>query len=234
MSMNEIAENVARVRGEIAEAAQSAGRAPSEILLVAASKLNDAGRVRAAILAGVDAVGENRVQEMTQKRTEGAYTGAPLHFIGHLQSNKVKNVVGAVELIESAGSAELLARIGARAAELGITQRVLVEVNIGEEFEKSGIPPGALPETLEKASAITGISVLGLMAVPPAREAESEQRRFFDAMMKLFVDMRDKKYDNINMRYISMGMSDSFRAAIRSGANMVRVGSAIFGARRYT
>ncbi|MDR0839745.1 MAG: YggS family pyridoxal phosphate-dependent enzyme [Oscillospiraceae bacterium] len=231
--MSAIAENVRAVREQIAQAAKISGRGAGEITLVAASKMNDAGRVREAIAAGVDAVGENRVQELLQKRAEGAYEGTSLHFIGHLQTNKVRDVVGVCDLIESAGSARLLEEIGRRAVALGLTQDVLIEVNIGKEKGKSGVFPEELAETLEKIGEISGVSALGLMAVPPILGPERENRRFFDDMMKLFIDIQGKKYDNVSMQYLSMGMSDSFREAIEAGANMVRVGSAIFGERRY-
>jgi pyridoxal phosphate enzyme (YggS family) len=225
-----IADNVKRVRDLIAEAAVKSGRSPGEITLVAASKMNTAERVREAILAGVDAVGENRVQEMLDKNSNGAYQGAPLHFIGHLQTNKVKAVVGICQLIESADSAGLLGLIDKRAATLGIKQEILIEVNIGREENKSGVLKENLEELLIYAGALPGISVQGLMAIPPALGG---QFNYFDEMYKLFVDIRAKKYDNISMNFLSMGMSDSFTEAIAAGSNMVRVGSAIFGARQY-
>ncbi|MDR2420711.1 MAG: YggS family pyridoxal phosphate-dependent enzyme [Oscillospiraceae bacterium] len=227
------AENVRRVRELIASAARAAGRAAEDITLVAAAKQNGAASVREAIAAGVDAVGENRVQEMTEKLLAGAYEGAPLHFIGHLQTNKVRFVVGACALIESADSPRLVEEIGKRAVSLGIAQDILLEVNIGREPGKSGVLPENLTETLEKAASTRGIFVRGLMAVPPALAQNKGNRRFFDDMMKLFVDIRGKTYDNVDMRYLSMGMSDSFREAVLSGANMVRIGSAIFGLRKY-
>ena len=136
-----IAENIAQVRANIAAAAGAAGRKPEDILLVGASKMNDAAACREAIAAGIDALGENRVQEMTGKLAESAYDGAPLHFIGHLQRNKVKQVVGKAELIQSVGSLELLEEIEKTAARLEMVQDVLLEVNIGEEAAKSGFFP---------------------------------------------------------------------------------------------
>ncbi|MDR1065570.1 MAG: YggS family pyridoxal phosphate-dependent enzyme [Oscillospiraceae bacterium] len=231
--MNTISENVMIVREMIAGAARASGRAPEDITLVAAAKQNPAERVREAIAAGVDAVGENRAQEMTEKLRAGAYDGAPLHFIGRLQTNKVRYVVGACALIESADSLKLLEEIGKRAVSLGITQEILLEVNIGREPGKSGVLPENLEETLEKAASTRGIFTRGLMSVPPVSAQNNGNSRFFDDMMKLFVDIQGKKYDNVDMRFLSMGMSDSFREAILSGANMVRVGGAIFGARTY-
>ncbi|MDR0446296.1 MAG: YggS family pyridoxal phosphate-dependent enzyme [Oscillospiraceae bacterium] len=231
--MGTIAENIKIVREMIADAAAAAGRAPGDITLVAAAKQNSAARVREAIAAGVDAVGENRAQEMTEKLGEGAYNGAPLHFIGRLQTNKARAVVGACALIESADSEKLLREIGKRAVSLDITQEVLIEINIGREAGKGGIMPEKLTETLENAASITGVKIRGLMAIPPILTQNKGNRRFFDEMLNLFVDIQGKKYDNADMRFLSMGMSDSFREAIRSGANMVRIGSAIFGERNY-
>ncbi|MDR2421662.1 MAG: YggS family pyridoxal phosphate-dependent enzyme [Oscillospiraceae bacterium] len=226
-----IADNVKRVRAEIAEAAAKSGRGPKDITLVAAAKQNAAESVREAVLAGVDAVGENRAQELAEKSSQGAYEGAPVHFIGHLQTNKVGAVVGRCSLIESVDSLRLLESVSRRARLLGIRQDVLLEVNIGGESSKSGVLPGELDPLLEFAAAESGLRVLGLMAIPPVFAPNGSSRYFFDEMYRLFVDMRGKKYDNVDMRLLSMGMSSSFIDAIHSGSNMVRVGTAIFGGR---
>ena len=231
--MSSITENVARVRAEIAAAALAAGREPQEILLVAATKMNDADRVREAIAAGVDICGENRVQEMLEKQAQGAYEGAPLHFIGHLQKNKVKQVVGLASLIHGVDSLALLEVISREAEKKGLRQDVLLEVNIGAEASKSGFAPEEIPAALEAAAAFGGIFVRGLMAIPPICRSPDENRPFFLAMRKLFVDNGRKKYDNVSMDFLSMGMSGDYPAAIACGANMVRVGTAIFGARNY-
>ena len=223
-----IAENVAAIRARIDAAAQ--GR---RVLLVAASKMNDAAAVREAIAAGVDACGEHRVQELREKHAQGAYAGAPLHFIGHLQKNKVKYLVGTADLIESVDSVELLRMIDARARKLGVTQDVLLEVNIGGEAAKSGFEPSALPEALEISGEFSSLKVRGLMAIPPVAEASGASRPYFARMRELFIDIGAKKYDNVSMDFLSMGMSGDFEDAIREGANVVRVGSAIFGPRNY-
>ena len=222
-----IGDNVRAVRESIARAAEKAGRDPSEILLVAATKMNGAERVREAVAAGVDACGENRVQELVEKNAQGAYAGAPLHFIGHLQKNKVNKLVGVCDLIQSVDSPELIAAIGRRAVLLGVTQNILLEVNIAGEAQKSGVAPEDL------AAETAGISVQGLMTVPPICEKTEEIRGFFDRMYRLYVDIRAKKRDNVTMRFLSMGMSADYVEAIAAGANMVRVGSAIFGERDY-
>ena len=163
-----IGENVARIRAQIAEAALAAGRDPAEITLVAASKMNDAARVREAIAAGVDACGENRVQEMLEKQAQGAYEGAPLHFIGHLQKNKVRQVVGLASLIHGADSVALLEAVDRCAEKRGLTQDLLLEINIGGEASKSGFAPEELPGALAAAAALPHIRVRGLMCIPPA------------------------------------------------------------------
>ena len=226
-----ISDNIKRIRDSIAAAADISGRCAGDITLVAAAKTQPADHIRQAIAAGVDAVGENRVQEMTDKNAQKAYLGAPLHFIGHLQTNKVAKVVGICDLIESVSSPALMELIGKRAVSMEMTQNVLIEVNIGREPQKSGILPEQIADVLELASKTKGVNVLGLMAIPPIYEKNENNCYFFDAMMNLFVDIGGKKYDNVLMKFLSMGMSDSYIEAIRAGSNMVRIGSAIFGAR---
>ncbi|MBP3508594.1 YggS family pyridoxal phosphate-dependent enzyme [Oscillibacter sp.] len=228
-----IAENIARVREEIASAAKEAGRDPGEITLVGASKMNDAAACREAIAAGIDALGENRVQEMTQKLGENAYDGAPLHFIGHLQRNKVKQVVGHVSLIQSVGSLELLDEIEKVAANKGLVQDILLEVNVGGEEAKSGFAPADTEAAAEAAASRSHVRVLGLMTIPPADADRDTNMRYFEEVRALYVDINRKMFHN-GFKYLSMGMSGDFADAIRCGANMVRVGTAIFGARHYT
>ena len=228
-----IAENIARVREEIAAAAKEAGRDPGEITLVGASKMNDAAACREAIAAGIDALGENRVQEMTQKLSENAYDGAPLHFIGHLQRNKVKQVVGKVALIQSVGSLELLDEIEKVADNRGLVQDILLEVNVGGEEAKSGFAPADTEAAAEAALSRSHVRVLGLMTIPPADADRDTNMRYFEEVRALYVDIDRKLFHN-NFKYLSMGMSGDFADAIRCGANMVRVGTAIFGARNYT
>ena len=228
-----IAENVARVRANIERAAREAGRDPSEIMLVGASKMNDANACREAIAAGVDALGENRVQEMTRKLAERAYDGAPLHFIGHLQRNKVKQVFGQVDLIESVGSHELLVAIDAQAEKLGIVQPILLEINIGGEEAKSGFAPEALSAAAEHALALTNVQLRGLMCIPPVAEEEHGSLPYFEKVRALYVDINKKLYHN-KLDLLSMGMSGDYEDAVRCGATLVRVGTAIFGTRNYS
>lgn len=222
-----IAENIAKIRANIAAVTQQ------PVILVAATKMNDAERVREAIAAGVDACGENKVQEFLEKDALEAYSGCPRHFIGHLQRNKVNKIVGRVDLIQSVDSAELLRLIDRRAQSLGIVQDILIEISIAGEEQKSGIAPEELPSLLACAAQCPGLRVRGLMCVPPVQENDGENRLYFARMRQLFIDNSTKKYDNVFMDFLSMGMTDDYLDAISEGANMVRIGSAIFGARNY-
>ena len=228
-----IAENVAQIKADMAKAAIKAGRDPKDILLCAATKMNDAENVRQAIAAGVDCCGENRVQELTQKLKENAYEGAPVHFIGHLQTNKVKQVVGKVSLIHSIDSLRLLEAVNREAARQGICQDILLEINIGAEESKSGFDAEALPDVLSKIGSFENIHVRGLMAIPPICQNSTDNHKFFQKMCNLSVDITAKKYDNVSVEILSMGMSDDFEDAIACGSTMIRVGTAIFGARGY-
>lgn len=228
-----IAENLAVVRANIDRAARAAGREPGEILLIGATKMNDAARVREAVAAGLPCCGENRVQELLEKDGQGAYEGARLHFIGTLQRNKVKYLVGRVELIHSVDSLELMREIDRQAQKHGLVQDILLEINTGLEASKSGFEAERLPEMLTAAGDFPGLRVRGLMTIPPLCRDGKENLPYFRLVQKLFVDNARKKYDNVSMDFMSMGMSGDYEAAIACGANMVRVGTAIFGARQY-
>ena len=228
-----IAENIAEIRARIDAAARETGRTGADITLVGASKMNDAAACREAIAAGIDVLGENRVQEMTAKLADNAYDGAPLHFIGHLQRNKVRQVVGKAALIQSVGSEALLQEIEKEAAKQGLVQDILLEVNIGGEEAKSGFAPGELEAAAALAKTLSHIRVRGVMTIPPADATREENMVYFRKVQALYVDINTKMYNN-KMEYISMGMSGDFEDAIRCGSNMVRVGTAIFGQRNYT
>lgn len=228
-----IRENVAMIREKMDAAARAAGREPREVLLCAATKMNDAARVREAVAAGVDLCGENRVQELTQKLGEHAYDGVPVHFIGHLQTNKVRQVVGKVALIQSVDRMELLACIEKEAARQGLVQDILLEVNVGHEESKSGFDPDAMDEILDKLEAFPHCRVRGLMAIPPISEKKGDNCRFFEKIQRLSVDIAAKNKHNISMEILSMGMTDDFEDAIACGSTMIRVGTGIFGPRHY-
>ena len=228
-----ITENVARVRAEIEAAAIAAGRDPKSIQLCAATKMNDAEAVREAIRAGVDCCGENRVQELTAKLAENAYQGAPVHFIGHLQTNKVKQVVGKVDLIQSVDSLRLLEAIDREASRQGIRQDILLEINIGREATKTGFREEEIFPLVEKMGSFPNVCMRGLMAIPPICQESGGNLKFFQKMFHLYVDIRAKKYDNVKVDCLSMGMSEDYPDAIQCGSTMIRVGTAIFGARDY-
>ena len=228
-----IKENIESIRKQIQQAALVCGRNPAQITLCAATKMNDAAAVRQAVAAGVDCCGENRVQELVQKLAEDAYAGAPVHFIGHLQTNKVRQVVGKVALIQSVDSERLLDAIQKEAHRLNIVQDILLEVNIGQEESKSGFTAAEIPKICEKMTGYPNIRVKGLMAIPPISQNSCKNRKFFQEMYNLSVDITAKKYDNVLVDILSMGMSDDFTDAIACGSTMIRIGTGIFGPRNY-
>ncbi len=229
----ELQDRIHSVQERVAQAAVRAGRNPDDITLVAASKMNDTERVRAAIEAGIRVCGENRVQELLDKYEQNAYAGADLQFIGTLQTNKVKYLIGKVSLIQSVGSVHLGEAIAKEAAKHQIKQDILLEVNIGREPAKSGLLPVELDEAVARLSEKPSLHIRGLMAIPPIADQATKNSGYFDEMHQVFVDILTKKYDNVSMDYLSMGMTNDFETAILCGANMVRVGTAIFGTRPY-
>ncbi len=237
--MSHLAHNVEVIRQNIANAAKAAGRSVQEVTLLAATKTRDAQSVREVIAAGVTTVGENRVQEMTEKLAQAAYLGASLHFIGQLQTNKVKQVAGRVELFHSVDSLRLAAEIEKVVGRLCEKQKtiaaqdVLVEVNIGGEHSKGGIEPLELPEFLEQLAGFAHLRVRGLMCIPPPAQTPDEARRYFAAMKNLF-DRNVGMLDASGVPILSMGMSDDYEQAVSEGATLVRVGTALFGPRIYT
>ena len=227
-----LTENIAAVRARIDSAALRAGRDPNEITLVAATKVQTSQTIRAAIAAGIRACGENRVQEMAAHLDDDAYAGARLHFIGHLQTNKVKQVAGRVDLIESVDSDRLLDAINKRAGELELIQDILLEVNIAGEESKGGVLPDQLPFLVERTLELPHIRLRGLMCIPPVVVSGGTNRKFFAQTRQLYVDIKDKIADNnSDIDCLSMGMSNDFEDAVEEGATLVRVGTALFGPR---
>ena len=228
----ELKDRIKQVQDRITAAALAAGRDPEEITLCAATKVQTDDTIRAAIAAGVTVCGATRVQEMTAHLAAGAYAGAKLHFIGHLQTNKVKQVVGKVDLIESVDSERLLRAIDDQAARLGIVQDVLLEVNVAGEESKGGVCVEELPALAELAGTLEHVCLRGLMAIPPISHEPGANIPYFSTMRQLFVDIKGKMTDNQNrFMCLSMGMSGDFEAAIAQGATLVRVGTALFGPR---
>lgn len=229
----ELSDNLAHVEETIQLACDRAGRARKEVSLLAVTKTVEPARINQAIALGVTQIGENRVQEYLGKVPSLHLEGVKRHLIGHLQTNKVRQIVGQVDMIQSVDSIRLAAEIDRRSQALGIVTPILVEVNIGGEEAKSGVAPDCLEALLEEMAPLQGISVQGLMTVPPILTENEKKRAIFSKMYKLFVDIRDKNMDNIHMLELSMGMSGDYPEAILEGATMVRVGSAIFGRRQY-
>lgn len=228
----EIALHVEVVKDEIRKASLLANRNPEEVTLIAATKTQTSDSIRAAIQAGIAVCGENRVQEMTEHVKEDAYKGAELHFIGQLQTNKVKQVVGVASMIQSVDSLRLLNAIEKEAGKQKIIQDILVEVNIGEEENKGGVLPADLFPLIEQVQSLEHVRLRGLMCIPPFSASKEELRGFFAHTRQLFIDIRNKIGDNNpNIDCLSMGMSGDFALAIEEGATMVRVGTALFGAR---
>lgn len=226
-------ENYQIVTEQVAQAAKQAGRSPEKITLLAATKTVPVPVINRAIELGITCIGENKVQELCQKYDQLQLQHCDCHFIGHLQTNKVKQIIGKVSMIHSVDSLKLAKEIARQSLQQGITTNVLVEINIGQEQSKGGI---ALEETegfLEELAILQGISVKGLMTIPPAQKTVTKTIPYFEKMYKKLVDIRDKKLDNITMDCLSMGMSADFTHAIAVGATIVRVGSALFGQRIY-
>ncbi len=225
-------ENIRSVQARIAAAAQEVGRDPAEITLVAATKVQSSETIRAAIAAGITVCGENRVQELTAHLDDNAYAGAQVHFIGHLQTNKVKYIVGRVDLIHSVDSPHLLQAIDQRAEKLDLVQDILLEVNIGEEASKGGCPYEEVPALAALALQAPHVRLRGLMCIPPVAAHPADNAPYFEKMRQLFVDIKSKMGDNkVDMTCLSMGMSGDFEQAVRQGATHVRVGTALFGPR---
>lgn len=224
-------ENLSRVRERIALAAAEAGRSPDRVRLMAVTKTMPAEDINTVIDAGVDLYGENRAQELMDKQP--FLHPCEAHFIGTLQKNKVKYLIDRVSVIESVGSLSVLEEIEKRAASAHKNVRIMFEINIGAEAQKSGFLSRELEAALDAASGCRHVFVCGLMTVPPVTAEEKEAEAYFEKMQKLFIDNQGKKGDNIHMTELSMGMSHDFESAVRHGATIVRVGSAIFGARKY-
>ncbi len=228
-----IDENLKRIRENIAVAAKGSGRDESAVKLMAVTKTVEPYFINHAISRGIDLIGENRVQELMSKKDDLHLDGVDVHLIGHLQTNKVKQIVGEVSTIQSVDSVKVAKEISKQSLAKDLITDVLLEVNIGEEDSKSGVTYDSAVDICHEISEFPGIRVQGLMAIPPICDDNVELRRFFYNMHKLFVDIESKKIDNINMHILSMGMSSDYSEAILEGANLVRVGSAMFGARVY-
>lgn len=231
--LKSVEENYKRVLENVKESAVKAGRSESDVRLMCVTKTVEPVYINKAIELGADLIGENRVQEYLGKRDELNLNGVERHLIGHLQTNKVKQIVGEVDMIESVSSVKLAKEISKVSLQKGIVTNCLVEVNVGKEESKSGIYLEELEETLCEIAQLPAIKIKGLMTIPPICETPDEARRYFAMLRQSFIDIKDKKTDNIDVEILSMGMSGDYEAAVAEGSNIVRVGSAIFGARQY-
>ena len=227
-----IDENYKYIKEHIAGAALQSGRTPADVRFMAVTKTVPAYIVNRAIACGADLIGENKVQELLEKR-DGLHTdGVEMHIIGHLQSNKVKKIVGVVQMVQSVDSVSLAQEISKRAVEKGLVMDVLTEVNIGCEWSKTGFGYDEITERSLEIDALPGINVRGFMAIPPVCETEDEARTYFAKTRRLF-ENAGPQFAKADFDTLSMGMSGEYAAAILEGSTLVRVGSALFGRRRY-
>lgn len=231
--LKSVEENYKRILDNVRETAVKAGRNENDVRLMCVTKTVEAPYINKVLELGADLIGENRVQEYLGKRDDLKLDGVEKHLIGHLQTNKVRQIAGQVDMIESVSSIKLAKEISKVSSNLGIITNCLVEVNIGKEESKSGIYIEELDEILAQISEMESIKVKGLMTIPPICDNENEARHYFEKMHNAFIDIKSKNMGNVEMQILSMGMSGDYEAAVAEGSNIVRVGSAIFGARKY-
>lgn len=232
-SLTEVfSENYSEIKEKIAASAEKSGRSYEDITLLAAVKTVPPELINYAVEQGIEVIGDNRVQELISKENE-VNKNVTKHFIGHLQTNKVKDIVGRVTLIESVDSLKLAETIGRQAEKAGKCMDILLEVNIGNEESKSGFKENEIVKNIENIAKISGIRVKGLMAIPPVCENSEDNRKYFLKMRQLFIDIRDKNIDNVSMEILSMGMSGDYETAIECGSTEVRIGTLLFGRRNY-
>lgn len=232
LSADEYLQNYKIITEKIKTAAKKSGRDFSDIILLAATKTVDIKTINFAISNGISYIGENKVQEFLSKNDD--IIPCHKHFIGHLQTNKVKDIIDKVEMIHSVHSIKLANEISKQAGKIGKTMDILLEINIGNEDSKWGFSPDEVLRVAEEITNIPYLNLRGIMAIPPICESKEENRKYFKKMYQIFIDIRDKKLDNSSIDILSMGMSDDFQIAIEEGANLVRVGTALFGSRNYS
>ena len=226
-----IEENLKRIREDISRCAGMAGRNPDDIRLMAVTKTVPAELVNIAINHGVTYLGENRAQELTAKYNDYEKKGVSIHFIGKLQTNKVRQIFDKVDMIESLDSNNLALEIQKQAEKYNRTMNVLIEVNIGSEGSKSGIKPEMIDEMIGFLEKCPRLRLRGIMSIPPICDSKSEIEGYFDRLQQLFVDIKGKIVDNKSVDILSMGMSGDYREAVKHGSTLVRIGSALFGVR---
>ncbi len=229
-----ITENIAEIRSRMAEAARRSGREPEDVLLIAVTKLHEPDEIEEAIAAGVTDIAENKVQEI-QKKFDQIHSPVNWHLIGHLQTNKVKYIIDKVVMIHSVDSAHLAQEIDKRAQAAGKTMDVLLQVNAAHEESKFGLDPKDVPQVFrEILDSCPNVRIRGLMHIAPWSEDPEEIRPYFKEVKDLFDTLAEVKHPNADFKYLSMGMSHDFETAIEEGANIIRVGTSIFGERDYS
>ncbi len=228
-----IEHNLEYINSRIEASAKESGRTRGDIKLMAVTKTVEPVFINHAIDCGIDLIGENKVQEFLSKKEYLKLENCKAHLIGHLQTNKVRQIIGQVSMIQSVDSLKLAREIEKQAQKLKITADCLIEVNVGNEESKTGIDFSSVMPLLEEISSMNGVCVKGLMAIPPICSEREELLKYFEKMHRLFVDIKAQNIDNINMQILSMGMSGDYNEAILCGANLVRIGSSIFGPRLY-
>lgn len=229
-----ISDNIKYIRAKIEDAAIQSGRSSKDVRLMAVTKTVCIEYINHAICnCGIDLIGENKVQEFLMKKDFLLLDNVEKHLIGHLQTNKVKKIVGEVDMIQSVDSVRVAKAISDESVKLGIMSDVLLEINIGEEESKTGFDKGAFFDSLEQISEMKNISVKGIMTIPPISDNSYELEKYFSQMNDYYLEIKEKSYSNFDMSILSMGMSGDYFEAIKNGSNLVRVGSAIFGPRIY-
>lgn len=230
---NDINYNFNKIEENICNAAIKSGRNREDIVFLSATKTVEVKYINYAISLGLRYIGENKVQELLSKYDGYNLNDCSLQFIGHLQSNKVRQIVDKVDMIQSVDSIKLAEEVAKQSKKHNKVTDILIEVNIGGEESKSGVSPELLEELCYYSSALEGVKVRGLMTIPPICNSKTEISKYFTDMYKLFVDIKGKNMDNVSMDVLSMGMSGDYEEAIKCGSNMVRIGSSLFGARIY-
>lgn len=230
--MSSISENIQTIRKEIEDICRQKNMDPKDITLIAVTKTIDVARIKDAIDAGIGHVGENKVQEILDKY-DAIKDIANIHLIGHLQSNKVKYIIDKVKLIHSVDSMKLMDEIDKRAKKSGVIADILIQVNVAHEDTKFGIDIAEVDNYVEYASKLENIKVKGLMTIAPFLEDVEKTRPIFRALKEKFDELSSKEYSNVEMKYLSMGMTNDYKIALEEGSNMIRVGTGIFGKRVY-
>jgi len=230
---DQVNQRVEAIRSSIRAAEQQAGRSPGEVRLMAVTKTRTAQEVNQVIRAGVTLLGENKAQELCARYADYQLDGCEIHFIGRLQTNKVRQIIDKVTMIESVDSEHLAQEISRQCEKAGRSMDILLELNIGGEESKGGFPPDQAEAAARRIAALPGVHIRGLMVIPPPSDDPAQTMAYFDGTKRIFVDIKHKNIDNISMEILSMGMSHDYPQAVLGGSTEVRIGTALFGPRNY-